>query len=282
MKRFLTTLFLAAIAVRAHADGDLDVRAFEYLDVIETTDGSVWKGVVVEQTPNVQYKVAIAGGSVHVIKATEVAKMSKQRNPEFRAAAPVVAPTEGGVATTYERDRGLPAPLAETGLRLEPELAIVFPTGDIDGIETSFAPSVRFGYEALFGNFGISGGGLARFTYWRLPGDTKDAAWTLESMAYGRAALHISRVAAYAGIALGVDTNYIYVHRDFGGGMDDVRLGLGANLQTGIEVLATPTTAFKLGFDYHPATDELIPRTPTTPGQSVEYYALLLGASLHI
>lgn len=281
MKRFLTCLFLATLTVSARAD-DVDVRSFEYLDVVETADGSVWKGVVVEQTPNVQYKIAIAGGSVHVIKAVDVVKMSKQRNPEFRTIpAGAGVPTAGGVGATYERERGLPAPVAQTGLRLEPELAIAFPTGDFESVNTSFAPSVRFGHETLFGNFGISGGGLARFTYWLLPGDTKDTAWTLETMAYGRAALHIARVAAWAGVAVGLDTNYIYQRRDFSG-MDDVRLGFGMNLQTGIDILATPTTAIKLGFDYHPATDDFIPATASTDSVSTEYYALLLGAALHL
>ena len=281
MKRFLTCLFLATLTVSARAD-DVDIRSFEYLDVVETADGSVWKGVVVEQTPNVQYKIAIAGGSVHVFKAVDVVKMSKQRNMEFRSVpSGAAAPTASGVGATYQREGGLPAPFAQTGLRLEPELAIVFPTGDFETIDTSFAPSVRFGHEALFGNFGIGGGGLARFTYWRLPGDTKDMAWTLETMAYGRAALHIARVAAYAGIAIGLDTNYIYYRRDFSG-MDEVRLGFGMNLQTGIDIHATPSTAIKLGFDYHPPTDDFIAATSSSDSVSTEYYALLLGASLHL
>jgi len=177
MRALLVCLAIAALPARVHAEGDVDVRAFEYLDVIETADGSVWKGVVVEQTPNVQYKVAIAGGSVHVIKATDIVKISKQKNPEWRdAQLPVMGggagtgggatPMGTGVGAKYEREGGgLPPPFAQTGLRLEPQFTLVFPTGDIDGMETSFSPSVNLGYEALFGNFGIGGGGLARFTY---------------------------------------------------------------------------------------------------------------------
>src|SRR5687768_12271468 len=132
-------LCLGGMASVASAnDGDVDIRSFEYLDVIETSDGSVWKGVIVEQTPNVSYKVVIAGGSVHVIKAEDVLKMSKQRNREFRGggAAPVgggapmgtSAPTGDGVQSTYQPRSSLPPPFVHGGPRFEPEMAIVFPS----------------------------------------------------------------------------------------------------------------------------------------------------------
>src|SRR2546430_1200116 len=75
------------------------------------------------------------------------------------------------------------------------------PAGDISMMNTSFSPNVQVGYEHLFGNFGLGGGALGRFTYWRLPQgeDPQDAAWTLETHAYVRAALHVSRVAFYGG-----------------------------------------------------------------------------------
>jgi len=236
---------------------------------------------VVEQTPNVQYKIATADGSLHVLKAAEVVKLSKQKNRDFRR---TTAAAQGGLvggdshdqpnglSGSYQAAKGssLPAPMALSGLRLDPEFAFVFPAGDIKGANTSFAPNIRVGYEALFGNFGIGGGGQVRYTWWQLPGMTKDAAWTLETQAYVRAALHISRVAIYGGASLGLDTNYVY------SGMADMSktaLGLGMNLQSGIEVAATPTIAVKLGFDYHPGTDTIIDGVPG----SISYYALLAG-----
>ena len=48
------------------------------------TDGSIWKGVIVEQTPGVQYKIATADGSLHVLKAGDVTKLSKQKNRDYR------------------------------------------------------------------------------------------------------------------------------------------------------------------------------------------------------
>lgn len=284
MKNKTTVLMVAALALGGMAplatadDSDVDTRSFEYLDIIETSDGSVWKGVIVEQTPSVSYKIAITGGSVHVIKAENVVKMSKQRNREYHVARPShgAVATNDGVGAVYERPgAGLPAPFARSGGRFEPELAFVFPSGDISMHETSFAPSLRGGYEALFGNFAIGGGGLARFTYWQLPGDTKDAHWTLETHVYGRLGVHLGRVAAFAGMSIGVDTNYLYAHA---ASMSKTSLGFGMNLQSGVELAATPLLALRLGFDYHPATDKIVEGLDA----SISYYALTFGTNLRL
>jgi len=289
---FAAVLLVAAVSTRVHADdGEVDVHSFEYVDVVETADGSIWKGVVVEQTPNVQYKIVTSDGSVHVIKAADVLKMTKQKNREWRGAQggasanPMVAPMNNGmrpagVGTAYEgQSPGLPAPMATTGVRLDPSLAFMFPAGDLKGLNTSFAPDIRVGYEALFGNFGIGGGGLARFTYWQLPSgmgaDPNNAFWTLETHAYGRAALHISRAALYGGVSLGIDTNYLH---DGPSNMSKTTMGFGMNLMTGVEIAANPLLAFRMGFDYHPGTDTIVDGSNT----SVSFYSLGVGASLHL
>lgn len=270
MKRIASSLVLvAALAARAHAD-DVDVRRFEYLDVLETSDGSIWKGVVVEQTPNVAYKIATADGSLHVVKAEDIVKLTKQRNPQYRVAS--TARVENGEYIDGGTGPALPAPFARSGARLDAELAMIVPTGMVGKVfETSFAPTVRVGYEALFGNIGLSAGGQARFTYWRLPGDTSDASWTLETHLYGRGALHLGRVAPYVGLALGLDTNYIYANNLQ---MSQTELGLGMNLDFGLAIAATPAIAIDVGGDYHPGTDSL------AAGQdfSVEYFAFRVGS----
>ncbi|HEY5944295.1 MAG TPA: hypothetical protein VIV40_02340, partial [Kofleriaceae bacterium] len=153
----------------------------------------------------------------------------------------------------------------------------VFPTGVYDdlGVQTSFAPGVRVGYEALFGNIGVSGGAQTRFTYWRLAGDTKDAAWLLEMQLYGRAAAHIGRATPYLGLALGVDTNYVYSYR-----ADDsvTGVGLGMNLSTGLQLAVSPLVAFDIGGDYHPGTDTISDMST----ESVSYFALRLGATVRL
>jgi hypothetical protein len=279
MKTWIICALLLATASHVRAEGDeIDVRAFEFLDVLETTDGSVWKGVIIEQTPNVSYRIAIAGGSIHVIPAGEVQRLSKRRNPEFRSArASTAAIHDGGVEQSYDPGPKLPAPFARSGMRVDPELAIMFPSGDASEInfQTSFAPGVRVGYESLFGNIGVSGGAQARFTYWRLPGPTKDAAWTLETQLYGRAAVHIGRATPYLGMSLGVDTNYLYVYSI---DQSATAVGLGMNLSTGLQLAASNLVAFDIGLDYHPATDTLIEMTDA----SLSYFALRLGAAVRL
>ena len=282
-------LCLAASASRALADDtEVDTRAFEYLDVIETTDGSVWKGVVIEQTPNVSYKIATADGSLHVVKAADVAKMSKQRNKDYRVATAIVPSGSGSgsgsgsssadLTKRYEgQGPALPPPYAQSGVRIDAGFTTVIPAGDISHTDTSFAPTVRVGYEQLFGNFGLGGGGMARFTYWRLPSgeDPNDAAWTLETHAYVRAALHVSRVALYGGASVGADTNMMHIGAV---NMSKTAVGFGMNLQGGAEIAASENLAVGLGFDFHPGTDTIIDGLP----QSISYYGISAGASLRL
>jgi hypothetical protein len=279
--RLTATIFALATFASGHAFADdIDVAAFEYVDVVETNDGSVLKGVIFEQEPGVRYKLATADGSVHVIQATNVVKLTKSRNRNFRGTATSVEDRGGygggggtALGARYEPKSSLPPPLVASGLRTEFDLAIEFPGGDIESLDTSFAPTFKLGYEQLFGNFGLSGGAFARFSYWMIPGDTGDAMWTLETHAYAQAAFHIGRVAPYFGATLGTDLNYVY---DDGLSMSDTTLGFGTNLQFGVKVAATPALTVGFGGDYHPATDTIT----SGSDKSIEYFALRLGAHL--
>lgn len=288
------TILTSLGAHRAHADtNDVDVSAFEYIDVVETSDGSVWKGVVIEQTPNVRYKIATADGSLHVIQAGDVVKMAKQKNPGYHVAQ-VTAPnttnavlTGGGgggaggdvKATYHPHHDGLPAPYATSGLRLDPEFATVIPLGVMSDAMTgtSFGAGFRVGYEFLFGNFGLTAGEQTRITWWQLPGDPKDVAWTLETLAFARAAFHIGRVAPYATVAAGLDTNYIYAHAF---DLANTSLGFGLDLGAGVSIAASPNIAIDLGADFHPGTDTLNDLSPMSA--SSEYLAMHIGASIRM
>jgi hypothetical protein len=269
---------LVSLAHVAHAD-DVDIRSFDYLDVVETSDGSVWKGVVVEQVPGQTYKLVTSDGSIHVIKAADVTKMTKQKNPwHVAAAAPAAegAPTsrgEGGLeAHASPSSPTLPAPYAVSGMRATAQLAIVFGTGDLKNTPTSFAPDVRVGYEELWGNLGLEGGLNVRWTDWRFGTQTDDMAYTLETQVYGRAALHVSRAAPYAGLSLGTDTNYLY---NAAADASKTTVGFGMNLQFGLPIAVTQSLAFELGGDYHPGTDTIVDGLP----QSISYFALRVGAA---
>src|SRR5262245_21332527 len=103
---FAALLFVVASSSHARAaEADIDVRSAAYLDVVQTADGSVWKGIVIEQTPNVVYKIATADGSVHVIKAADVVKLTKQRNKHYHAARRA-APEAPETAADATGDRG--------------------------------------------------------------------------------------------------------------------------------------------------------------------------------
>jgi hypothetical protein len=269
-------LLVIVATARVYAD-DLDVSAFEFVDVIETAEGSVLRGVVTEQTPNVTYKLATADGSVHVIRAASVVKVSKQRNPRYRVARAVAAlpppiDDEPAAIATY-------AP--RSGLRLAPELAIAMPSGDLVNIagtplsyRASFSQGASLGYERVSGTLGLGVGGLARFTQWRLPVEVETAGshWTFETQLYGRASLlSLGRAVPYAGIALGLDTNHTYNNAN---GASTTMMSFGMNVQAGVSITATRSLALDIGIDLHPGTDEIEPGV----GASVSYYAVRLGA----
>jgi hypothetical protein len=174
-------------------------------------------------------------------------------------------------------DSSLPPPFAVSGLRLDPSFVLVIPSGDIDKLDVSFSPSVKFGYEQLFGNFGLEGGALTRFTYWRLPSgeDPNDAMWTLETHAYGRAALHLGRLAMYGGGSIGVDTNMLHSAML---NMSKTTTGLGMNVQAGAEIAATPKVAIGVGFDFHPGTDTIVDGLD----KSIQYFAFHAGATVRM
>jgi len=301
MKTLYITLFsLVLLSARARAE-DVDVSAFEYVDVVETTDGSIWKGVLVEQTPGVQYKIATADGSLHVLRGADVVKLSKQKNPNWHprvaagpapgpapmpappgtaAPAPAPAPALGGVAARYdEGGGGLRPPLARTGLRIEPSLTSVVPVGMLAKamVGVSSGLGLHLGYEFMLGNFGASGGLLTRVTWWDLPGDEKDVAWTLETQAYGRATFHLHRVAFYGGGSLGADTNYSYSHMLH---KSNTTASFGMNMQLGMSIAVARPIAIDFGLDYHPATDSVNDMLPVK--QSIEYWMLHLGVSVRI
>jgi hypothetical protein len=289
MKTLSLCILLAASAI-AHADDQIDVQSAEYLDVVETSDGSIWKGVLVEQTPNVQYKLATADGSLHVIKAGDVTKISRQRNRKVAAtvqpvpaALPVEAgqpadpaappaPAPDGVVQQYPQSGG---PYAHSGLRLGAELAFISPTGDISKLNATSSPTLRAGYELLLGKFGIGAGAMLRYSYWQWPGMLNSTAWTLESMAYTRAAIHLGRVALHADVAVGLDTNYTW---NADTSMAKTSLGIGLNVGTGIDVAVSHRWTLAAGLDFHPGTDTIVDGAPG----SISYYAVLLGAALRL
>ena len=275
------SLVLSAASSRAD---ELDVSTMEMVDVVETVEGSIWKGVITEQAPNVFYKIETADGSVHVLKAYDVVRVTKQRNPKYQAHKRASLVIDQG-AESAETDTVVKKSLVpRDGVRVDPELAFVFPSGDLTHLgmttlayRTSFAPGARIGYETFRNNVGLSFGGLARWTSWRLPAEIASLGthWTLETQAYGRAAMVMGRAAPYAGMALGLDTNHTYNNTS---GVSSTAIAFGMSLQAGVTLAATPSAMVDLGVDYHPGTDTI----ESGLDASISYFALHVGAAFRL
>jgi hypothetical protein len=200
------------------------------------------------------------------------------------AALSATASADSAESVATSSNRALPPPLASSGPRVDVEGALVLPTGDLSdgGASTSFSPTVRVGYEHLFGNFGIGGGFQGRFTKFRMGDDSQlaDTAWLLETHAYVRAALHIGRLTSYTGVSLGLDlANLGYNSTDQMDGEGNTSAGFGMNILGGLQVAATPTVAFDVGADYHVPTDSM---SIADTSVSASYFALRLGATFRL
>lgn len=51
-------------------------------DVIYLNDGSIYRGIIIEQVPNTSYKIRSRDGNVYVVKAEEVEKITKEDLPQ--------------------------------------------------------------------------------------------------------------------------------------------------------------------------------------------------------
>jgi hypothetical protein len=117
----------------------------EQEDVIYMKNGSVYRGTIIEQIPNVSYKIEIAGGSVIFIKAEDVVKITKEDKKS----------TDGYVVHSYSEDRLMrPKPVYEYKFR---------PKGYFLQIQAE-AEALQFGFRVVngykFGQFAYLGLGL--------------------------------------------------------------------------------------------------------------------------
>jgi len=235
--------------------------------------------VLIEQEPGVKYKLASADGSLHVMAASDVVKMSKARNKLYRG-RPVATAADGdgnAVGATFEPPTKR---YVEGGVRIESDVSIIFPirrdVGDNLRIGPSIAPTFRVGYEKMIGPLGVSGGAMGRFTYWNTEepydGDAGPATWTTELHVYAKGAFHLGRVAAYVGGSMGPDLTFIY--SDEMGGWENTQ-GLGINLTTGVAIAVTRVLSLDVGIDFHPPT-----RAIYNSGFDLSYLALRIGAQL--
>lgn len=72
MKKLLTFLTMVVLAISSFAQGN-------YRDVVHLKDGSIIKGIIVEQVPGKQLKIETTDGSVFVYQMNEIEKMTKEQ-----------------------------------------------------------------------------------------------------------------------------------------------------------------------------------------------------------
>ena len=75
MKKLITILFFMLVTTLSFAQGN-------YQDVVYLKNGSIIKGVIVEQVPNKSIKIETSGGSVFVYTMDEIEKLTREQLKE--------------------------------------------------------------------------------------------------------------------------------------------------------------------------------------------------------
>lgn len=189
MKSVVVALALMAVPLAARADG-IDPAVVQLWDVVHTADGSVLKGVIVEEVPGTSLKVALIGGSTLVVQMTNIVKLTRELNPAFAGNVPRAGGGDGPSAS--------PALSAPNGLRIG-ILPAIAAHSEID--ETTLLFTSYVGWELGFDRWGL------------IP--NLSALYALDTGIYGndsfgaaaglRAAYRGSTVSPFVGFALGVD-----------------------------------------------------------------------------
>ena len=186
MKAVYLAIVLLALPVSARA-AELDPAAVQLWDVVHTADGSVLKGVIVEEVPGTSVRVVLVGGSSIVVPMANVVRFTKELNPGF--AHP---PAASAAARAAE-----PEIAATSGLRLGVMPGLAFHT---EG-ESTFLLSARAGWELALGRWGITPGVVLDFT----PGVGSYGSDGGGLAAAVRAAYRASTLSPFVGFGIGGD-----------------------------------------------------------------------------
>lgn len=275
----LVALALAGVPAVAHADdaaslaSQIDVDKSEFLDVIATSDGSIWKGVIVEQTPGVNFKIVLAGGTLRVLRADEVVSVKKERNPKFRGTGG--APTPPSADTVAAPMRRTP-----TGLVLGAGVTLAIPAGELrngdKGASVSPGVAVRAAYRYRSDNLSAQFGGALKFLYWNVPGSPDRAyLYTIEPFAFVRAGLRGATFEPFVELGLGPEvTGYDLSGLGQGGGV-----AFATTITAGVALIATRAIDVELSLTYHPP---LSPVPYANNELKITYFGLQLAGSLHL
>lgn len=249
----VSALVLASSGASAQ---QIDPAESPYLDVIETTGGSVWRGVLVEQIPGKTYKIVLAGGSVVVVPAEEVVRITKERNPSFKAGGTSSAGTSAGSRTT------LAIPLHE-GLRLGAATGFAFFIGDDTDSDALLAFAAHGGWELQWSGLSLTPG--ARLELIRIP-----AAYYTYYYAHVGGSLQLAgrsgRLAPHGELGLGVDA------------IDDAT-GFAVQMGGGLDLVLSPAISLTSEVAYHRVFGFGEYDVPTGLVADVSFVKILVGVT---
>jgi hypothetical protein len=186
MKTAYLAIALLGVPVSARA-AEIDPAAVQLWDVVHTADGSVLKGVIVEEIPGASVRVVLVGGSAIVVPMANVVRFARELNPAFahQPSAPVA-------------ERPTPPALAATsGLRIGVMPGVAFHT---EG-ESTFLLNARIGWEIGLGRWGLIPGVVADLT----PDVGTYGAAGGGATAAVRAAYRGSTLSPFVGFGIGAD-----------------------------------------------------------------------------
>jgi hypothetical protein len=192
MKALVIGLVLVLTPLTARA-GEIDPATVQLWDVVYTNDGSVVKGVIVEEIPGTSYKLALAGGGSLVIQMANVQRITRELNPSFAAGAPVVGAAASATATAVA-----PPVQAASGIRIGilPGVAV---HSEVD--DATFLLTARAGYELGLNQWGVTPSFAAMYA-------PATAVYGGDSFGFAgsvRAAYRAYSVAPVVGFGMGVD-----------------------------------------------------------------------------
>jgi hypothetical protein len=270
----------AAVAPAAALAQQVDPADAPVWDVVQMSDGTVWRGVIVEQVPGKIYRIALLGGSVVVVDVSQVVRVTREPNPGVRGTS-------------------VP-PLAASGFRLSVLSGVAVPTGNRDFYsdgtsnvrsEAGLTANARVGYEIISGSAGITPAAFVEYT--RLGVDDSVPVRVVHTGLELRAAMHLARLVPYAALGFGADIAWFDAGRIFDCESANTRCeqgrGFGMHFAFGSDVLVTRHFALGLQITMHPGITDLV-QVEQFDGYNyyelndvpkIGYFAVGLGASLY-
>jgi hypothetical protein len=189
----LVVCFLIVLAPSLARAQEIDPAKVQLWDVAYTSDGSVVKGVIVEEIPGTSYKLALPGGGSLVVQMANVQRITRELNPSFVAGAPV-----GGAAASATASVAATPVQATSGIRIGilPGVAV---HSEVD--DATFLLAARGGYELGFNQWGVTPSFVAIYA----PGTSEYGNDSFGFAASVRAAYRAWSVAPVVGFGMGVD-----------------------------------------------------------------------------